>query len=240
MLPLLGRCLRLPTPRLPSILQSPSLRRLPLPAPLLAPHQRSAGTMIRKRKRTKDGKTIETKNMRMLRLKAKAEKELEKRRKKVEARELASKMAFRLAPHEPRPDGVPLGTALGLLRGWYGKAGIFVRGTAFQWAGETKVVALVRVVRNAGQVRQLRGKVQFPFPVVFGEGQKRRKVGEVKQEKQKRVMVILGEAESVEEAEKAGFIVGTKDNLNEVRPLSLCISLTEDCASYIRGETASI
>jgi hypothetical protein len=174
--------------------------------------------MIRKRKKNKGGKPAETKNKRMLRLKAKAEKELDKKRKKAEARELALKAAFRLAPHEPRPDGVPLGTALGLLRGWHAKAGIFVRGTAFQWAGETKVVALVRVVRNAGQVRPLRGKVQFPFPVVFGEGQRRRTGDGDKAEKKKkkRMMVILAEGESVEQAEKAGFIVGTKDNLDEV------------------------
>lgn len=220
MLPLLGRCLRVSTPRIPSILQSPSLRRPP--PPLLATQQRW-GTMIRKRKKNKGGKPAETKNKRMLRLKGKAEKELDKKRKKAEARELALKSAFRLAPHEPRPDGLPLGTALALLRGWHAKAGIFVRGTAFQWAGETKVVALVRVVRNAAQVRPLRGKVQFPFPVVFGEGQRRRKEdGDKAEKKKKRMMVILAEGESVEQAEKAGFIVGTKDNLDEVMS-ALCI-----------------
>jgi hypothetical protein len=219
MLPLLGRCLRLSTPLLPSILQPPLLRRLPLRLPLLTPPLRCAGNMIRARKkRKKKAKPAETKNKRMLRLKAKAEKELDKKRKRAEARLAAQKAAFRLPAHEPRPDGVPLGTALGLLRGWHGKAGIFVRGTAFQWAGETKVVALVRVARNAAQVKPLRGKVQFPFPVVFGEGQKRRDGGgdKIEKQKKKKVMVILAEEESVEEAKKAGFIVGTKDNLDEV------------------------
>lgn len=223
MLPLLGRCLR-STAQSPCILRSASLRPPILPSrPLISQQLRFKG-MVTKRKKRK-GKPVEKERDRRERLKVKVQKELERKRKKIEEKRIARKAVFRLPPHEERPDAVPLGTALAVLRGWQAKAGIFVRGTAYKWAGETKVVAVVRVAKNSNQPRKLQGKVQFPFPVVLGEGTQRSsgRGGKVvkKEEKKRRRMVILDESESVEDAENAGMMVGRKADLDQV-PITPC------------------
>lgn len=96
-----------------------------------------------------------------------------------------------------------------LLRGWAAKGEIFVRSRTARWIGETKVVAMVRVVPNNHSPRGIKGKVKFPHPVVFGK-----KDGA----KKERIAVILDGVEGAEEAKKAGMIVGGKEYLEKVCP----------------------
>ena len=228
MLPLLGRCLRL-APQFPPLVLNPTLHRPFLPLLTHQRHQLRFKGMVQKRKKRKgNAKPTESENAKRLRLKLKTQKELDKKRKRAEERVLARKTAFRLRPYEPRPDALPLGTALAVLRGWQAKAGIFVRSTAFRWARETKVVALVRVARNSAQPRQLRGIVQYPFPVVSvgGTAERGGRTGGLrdKEKKKKRMMVILDEGESLEDAQKAGMMVGRRADLDDVRQSSSLVS----------------
>jgi hypothetical protein len=73
--------------------------------------------------------------------------------------------------------------------------------------GETKVVAAVRIVPNSHNPKGIKGKVQFPHPVVFGK-----KDGG----KKERVAVILEGGEGAEDARKAGMIIGGKEYLEKV------------------------
>jgi len=243
MLPLLGRCLRL-APQFPPLVLNPTLHRPFLPLLTHQRHQLRFKGMVQKRKKRKgNAKPTESENAKRLRLKLKTQKELDKKRKRAEERVLARKTAFRLRPYEPRPDALPLGTALAVLRGWQAKAGIFVRSTAFRWAGETKVVALVRVARNSAQPRQLRGILQFPFPVVSVGGTAERggrtegAREKEKNNKKKRMMVILDEGENVEDAQKAGMMVGRRADLDDVRHCPSLVSLLDFCCLRFCGDS---
>jgi ribosomal protein L1 len=98
-----------------------------------------------------------------------------------------------------------------LLRGWSAKQQIFVQSSAARWAGNTKVVAMVRVVPNDHHPRGIKGKVKFPHPIVSGS----------KEGKKERIAVILSGDEGFEEAKAAGMIVGDKDYLDKVRSFSV-------------------
>jgi hypothetical protein len=161
----------------------------------------------KRKKKSKSGEFQEKDADRRLRLKRKLEKELDKKRKRHERTEAARKAQFRLPPHEPRPDSVPFGTAMGVLRGWHARQGIFVRSRAASWTGETKVIAAVRVVPNDHNPRGLKGKVKFPHPVVFSS----------KEGKKERIAAIV-EKDEVDAARAAGMIVGGKEYLDEVLP----------------------
>ena len=176
MLPIRGRCLRR--------IQGPSsLLLTPIHRPPLITTVESIrhGTQVRKRKK-KSGEFVEKEADKRLRLKRKFEKELDKKRQKIEKAKAARLALFKLPPHKPRPDAVPFGTAMTILRGWGAKSEIFVRSKAARWAGETKVVAMVRVVPNDHHPRGIKGLVQFPHPVVL----KKRDAG-----KKERIAVIL-------------------------------------------------
>jgi hypothetical protein len=164
---------------------------------------------MRKKKKKNPNDFVEKESAKRLRLKLKAQKELDKKRKKLEKETAARLAQFKLPPHMPRPDAVPFGTAMRILRGWGAKSEIFVRSTASRWVGETKVVAMVRVVPNDHQRRGFKGRVQFPHPVVFGKKKK--------EEKKVRIAVVV-EGEEAEEAGKAGMIVGGKEYLEKVIP----------------------
>jgi len=198
MIPLRRLCLRTRTSS--TIFAHP----IPPPTPLSLPIQIRTATTKRKKK-VKPGEYVEKDAVRRLRLKRKAEKELEKKRKKFEKAQAARKALFRLPPHEPRPDSIPFGTAMRILRGWHARQAIFVRGSAASWTPETKVVAAVRVVPNEHNPRGLKGKVQFPHPVVFSS----------KDGKKERIAAIA-EGEESEAAKAAGMIVGGKEYLEEV------------------------
>jgi hypothetical protein len=135
------------------------------------------------------------------------QKELDKKRKKHERAEASRKAQFRLAPHEPRPDSVPYGMAMRVLRGWHARQGIFVRSTAANWTEETKVVAAVKVVPNDHNPRAIKGKVKFPHPVVLS-----------KNEGKKQRIAAIAEGEEAEAAKAAGMIVGGKEYIEEVLP----------------------
>jgi hypothetical protein len=201
MLPIRGKCLRrIPIPS--------SLLLTPIHRPTLIATAESIrhGTQVRKRKK-KSGEFVEKEADKRLRLKRKFEKELDKKRQKVEKAKATRLALFKLPPHKPRPDAVPFGTAMQLLRGWGAKSEIFVRCKAARWTGETKVVAMVRVVPNDHNPRGIKGKVQFPHPVVL-----QKKEGA----KKERIAVILEGEEGSEEARKAGMIIGGKDYLDKV------------------------
>lgn len=200
MLPSRGRCLR-------RIVASPVLLT-PIHRPPLITALESIrhGTQVRKRKK-KSGEFVEKEADKRLRLKRKFEKELDKKRQKIEKIKAARLSLFKLPPHKPRPDAVPFGTAMQILRGWGAKSEIFVRCKAARWAGETEVVAMVRVVPNDHNPRGIKGKVQFPHPVVL-----RKRDGT----KKERIAVILEGEEGSSEARKAGMIVGGKEYLDKV------------------------
>jgi len=170
-----------------------------------------------RKKKAKSGESTEKESVRRLRLKRKAEKEKEKKRRKL-AKEAAIRRAkFRLPPYKPRPDAIPFGTAMQILRGWGAKQGIFVRSTAARWAGETKVMAMVRVVPNDHHPRMIKGRVEFPHPPVL----------KVKEGKKERVAIIV-EEDKTEEAKKSGMIVGGEGYLENVCLLFERF-LTKDC-----------
>ena len=145
---------------------------------------------------------------RRLRLKKQFKKDMEKKRFNHEKRVAADRAKFRLPPHEPRPDAVPFGTAIRLLRGWLAPADIFVRSKAAPWAPETMVIAMVRVVPNDNNPRTLRGRVKFPHPVVdkSKEGKKER-------------IVAIAEGAAADQARQAGMVVGGQDYLDKVSHL---------------------
>jgi hypothetical protein len=159
----------------------------------------------KRKKKLQPGEVRETAQEKRLRLRRKLDKELDKKRKKHEKLEAQLRARFRLPLYTARPDAVPFGSAIGLLRGWGAKQEIFVRSSAASWAGETKVVAMVRIVPNDHNPRGLKGRVKFPHPVVFGgtKGKKER-------------IAVIAEGDGVEEAKKAGMIVGGKDYLEKV------------------------
>lgn len=161
-------------------------------------------TTVRKKK-NKSGEVSEKDSVKRLRLKRKVEKEKEKKRRRLEKEAAERKARFRLPPLLPRPDAVPFGTALRILRGWGVKQSIFVRSIASRWAGETKVVALVRVVPNEHNPKPIRGRVVFPHPPVL----------KTKEGKKERIAIIV-EEEKNEEATKAGMIVGGEAYLEKV------------------------
>lgn len=173
------------------------------------------------RKKKKGSSEFQEKDAdRRLRLKRKFLKEQDKKRQKIEKLKAAQLAVFKLPPHSPRPDAIPFGTAMRLLRAWGIKSEIFVRSTSSRWSGETKVVAAVRVVPNDHHPKGIKGKVKFPFPVVLGEGTKKKKV------KKERIVVILEGEEGVEEARKAGMIVAGKDYLDKVKYPLVILELT--------------
>jgi hypothetical protein len=204
MIPIRRICLRL---QRPSILTSSIHPPNPFP-PITIQSVRHATT--KRKKKVKSGEFNEKDADRRLRLKRKREKELEKKRKKYEKSEAARKALFRLPPHTPRPDAIPFGTAMQLLRGWSAKQQIFVQSSAARWKGETKVVAMVRVVPNDHHPRGVKGKVKFPHPVVSGS----------KEGKKERIAVILDDEGAQDEAQAAGMIVGGKEYLEKVCSLS--------------------
>jgi hypothetical protein len=211
MLPFRGRCLRLH--RQSTLLLSP----LPPPTSLFLPAVqivRQKATIRKKKK--KSGEFQEKESVKRLRLKRKLLKEQDKKLKKIEKLKASKLAEFKLPPHQPRPDAIPFGTAMRLLRAWGAKGEIFVRSRTARWAGETKVVAMVRVVPNDHSPRGIKGLVQFPHPVVFGK-----KDGA----KKERIAVILDSGEGSEEAKKAGMVVGGKEYLEKVCPSSIVCEL---------------
>lgn len=196
MLPLGRFCLRtrgrlsLPTSITPSI-------------PLLPTQIRTATT--KRKKKVKPGEFQEKDADRRLRLKRKREKELDKKRKRFEKVEASKRAQFKLPPYTPRPDAVPFGTGMRVLRGWHARQEIFVRSTASGWTGETKVVAAVRIVPNEHNPRGVKGRVQFPHPVVFSS----------KEGKKERIAAIV-EGDEADAARAAGMIVGGKEYLDQV------------------------
>jgi hypothetical protein len=210
MFPLSRICLRLPRQRIPVPIYS-------RPIPVLPTQFRTAATL---RKKKKAGIHIEKDADRRLRLKLKLRKELDKKKSKHQKWVSTLAARFKLPPHKPRPDAVPFASAMALLRGWGAKQAIFVNSKAAGWVGETKVVAQVRVVPNDHHPRGLKGKVKFPHPVVFGGGKK----------KKERIAVIV-EGEDVEDAKKAGMIVGGKEYLAKVRTRWGNWELIVDCAN---------
>jgi hypothetical protein len=147
---------------------------------------------------------VEKDSVRRRREKLKLQKEIERRRRNHESRKATERAKFRLRPFLPRPDAVPFGTAMQLLRGMAVKQEIFVRSVTNRWKGETKVVAQIRVVPNAHSVKPLKGIVQFPYPVVFK-----------KKDKSERIAVIVGDKD-LENAKKAGMIPKGKEYIEEV------------------------
>lgn len=163
-----------------------------------------------RKKKKKSGVFVEKDHVRRLRLKRKAEKELDKKRQRLAKEEATRRAQFRLPRHIPRPDAIPFGTAMKVLRGWGAKQEIFVRSTAARWTGETKVVAMVRVVPNNHNPKPIRGRVKFPFPVVVGKGAKK-----------ERIAAIVEEGEEIEMAKKAGMITGGREYLDQVYHLGI-------------------
>lgn len=191
-------CLRLPR----TVFLTPSIPRHNVVSPSIMAVRHAT---TKRKKKVGKGEFVEKESERRLRLKRKREKEMAIKRKKYE-KVLAQKRAqFKLAPHTPRPDSVPYGTAMALLRGWGAKQSLFVRSAAASWAPETKIVAMVRVVPNDHNPRGIKGRVQFPHPVVSSN----------KESKKERVAVIAV-GDKVEEAKKAGMIVGGKEYLDQV------------------------
>ena len=208
MLPFRGRCPQI-IPRPSSLFLAQTYLHTPPILPIFVSVRHKA--TIRKKKK-KSGEFVEKDADRRLRLKRKFIKEQDKKRQKIEKEKALKQAQFKLPPHAPRPDAVPFGTAMRLLRSWLAKPQIFVRSTAHRWVGETKVVAAVRIVPNDHNPRGIKAKVQFPHPVVFGK-----KDGG----KKERVAVILEGGEGAEEARKAGMIVGGKEYLEKVTPPSM-------------------
>jgi hypothetical protein len=159
----------------------------------------------RKKKNKAGGGQQETRAERLFRAKTKLKKTLELKRKRHDKLLAAQKAVFRLPPHEPRPDAIPFGTAMFLLRGLAAKQQLFVRSRAASWTGETKVVAALRVVPNDHHPRGVKGRVKFPNPVVSAS----------KEGKKERIAAIV-EGDQAEAAKKAGMIVGGKDYLDKV------------------------
>jgi hypothetical protein len=206
MLPLTRICIRT-CPRIlqtSSILQNSS-RLISIPLSRLPQSVRHKSTGKRKKKLPPGVKYVEKESQQRLRLKLKGIKDREIKRKKYERLVAAQKAAFKLPPHEPRPDAIPFGTAMFLLRGWSAKQEIFVRSRAASWTPETKVVAMVRVVPNDHHPRGIKGRVKFPFPVVGGS----------KESKKERIVAIV-EGEQEAAAKQAGMIVGGKEYLEKV------------------------
>lgn len=80
-----------------------------------------------------------------------------------------------------------------------------MRSTASGWTGETKVVATLRIVPNENNPRGIKGRVQFPHPVVFTS----------KERKKERIAAIV-EGDEADAARAAGMIVGGKEYLDQV------------------------
>jgi hypothetical protein len=165
----------------------------------------------------------------LLREKAKLKKALDLKRKKHEKALAAQKALFRLPPHEPRPDAIPFGTAMFLLRGLSAKQQIFVRSRAAGWTGETKVVAMVRVVPNDHHPRGIKGRVKFPRPVVTA----------TTSGKKERIAAIV-EGEQADVAKKAGMIVGGKEYLDKVTVRGYNWLTLQDCENGQRESTSPI
>ena len=164
--------------------------------------------MRKKKKNTQE--FVEKPAAKRLRLKLKRIKEQDIKRKKIEKQLAAAKARFRLTPYWPRPDAVPFGSAMRLLRAMHGKQEIFVRSTAARWIGETRVVAMVKVVPNSNTPKVIRGKVELPHGVSEGRG----KNGGRK--KEERVAIIVEGEEEAEKAKEAGMIHGGKEYLEKV------------------------
>jgi len=169
---------------------------------------------LRRRTRERLAKAAETPREYRERMKAKAKKESDKRRQVIERKEAAFKGRFRLPYQKKRPDAVPFGTAMQLLRGWSNKGEIFVRSKASRWLGETKVIAKVKVVPNDHNPRGITGRVQFPHPVVAG------KAGGSEQRKEK-ITVIMFEGEDETPAKNVGMEVRGRRFLENVNYLRL-------------------
>ena len=157
------------------------------------------------RKKKAKAQKPEKEHVRRLREKMKFLKELAKKREKFAAAERERKARFRLPPHQPRPDAIPFATAMRILRVWNCKADIFVRSTIARWSGETRVIAMVRVVPNCHQPKGLKGNLELPHPVASA-----------KKEKKKETIAVISEQEKAEEARKAGMIVGGPEYLEQV------------------------
>jgi hypothetical protein len=197
-------CLRIP--RTSSSIFTPII---PRPNPISLPIITIRNKTTKRKKKVKKGDHIEKDADRRLRLKRKLEKELEKKRKKYEKSLAQQRSQFRLPPHTPRPDAIPIGSALHVLRGLHSKQGIFVRSVASSWMAETKIVAMVRMVPNDHSPRGVKGRVKFPHPVV---------VGGVGGKKERIAVVVEGEGG---EAKRAGMIVGGKEYLEQVFPVGV-------------------
>jgi hypothetical protein len=135
--------------------------------------------------------------------KAKLAKERKRKREKYEKLKAALAAKFKLPPHQPRPDAIPFGTAMNLLRGWGAKHEIFVSDSNEQNT-QTKVFAMIRAVPNDHNPRAIRGVVPLPHPVVAAEVD------------EKKLAVIMEEGEDTEPAKNAGMIVGGHEYLQQV------------------------
>jgi hypothetical protein len=169
------------------------------------------GSTKRKAKRGKN-EAVESVANRRLRAKRKLEKELDKRRKRYEKLLSAQKAKFSFPEYKLRPDVLPFGTGMGVLRGLAAREGIFVRSWGSRFLGERKVVATVRIVPNEKVVKPLKGRVKFPHPVVKGSGKEAKK--------KQRIAVIVEDPEQIEAAKRAEMTIGGKDYVEKVSPQS--------------------
>jgi len=163
-----------------------------------------------RKKKKKSHEFVEKPAAKRLRLKLKRLKEQDIKRKKIEKQLAAARARFRLPAYIPRPDAVPLATAMRLLRTMHAKQEIFVRSRAARWLGETRVMAAVKVVPNSNTPRGFKGKLELPHKVAVGA------VKEGGKKKKERVAIIVDGEEEGEKAREAGMIYGGKEYLEKV------------------------
>src|SRR5271170_3950803 len=97
---------------------------------------------------------------------------------------------------------------------------------ACRWRGETKVVAMVRVIPNGHHPKAMKWKIQFPYPVQASSTK-------AEEEKKQVIAVILADGEEDTPAKNVGMQVGRKDYLHKVSPsLSLGLLHTVNWAYF--------